>query len=188
MGETWLKIPDYENYLVSNLGNVKNNISDNLLKPIIDRYGYGRIRLYKNAKWKNYRVHQIVAMAFLNHKIDGFKLVVNHINGIKNDNRVENLEIVTQRENASNCYRINNDKFTSNFVGVSWSKACEKWRSTVKFKRKTICLGLFDTEIECKNLYNEAIININNGNFEQWCYKNKIFKMEKTFNKFFPQS
>ena len=44
-------------------------------------------------------VHQLVAMAFLNHIPCGHKLVVNHINMIKTDNRVENLELITQQEN-----------------------------------------------------------------------------------------
>lgn len=184
MEEIWKKIDGYD-YLVNNFGVVINNITKNKITPIVDKYGYHRIRLYKDTKWKNYRIHQLVAIAFLNHKIDGFKIVVNHINGVKNDNRVENLELVTQRENASNCFRINNNEFTSSFIGVSWSKRYNKWRATIKYKGKTICLGLSIDENECKKLYDDAIANLKNNNFKQWCLDNNILKKKKTFDNIF---
>ena len=48
-----------------------------------------------------YKVHQLVAMAFLQHVPDGMNLVIDHINGDKQDNRVENLRIVTQKKNTN---------------------------------------------------------------------------------------
>lgn len=53
---------------------------------------------------KTFRVHQLVAMAFLSHKQSGMKLVINHINKIRNDNRLFNLEILTQKENINKKY------------------------------------------------------------------------------------
>ena len=73
------------------------NTKGRLLKPSLDKYGYYRITLSNNGKRKSYYVHRLVARAYLKKYSD--KLQVNHKNGIKTDNRIENLEMVTLQEN-----------------------------------------------------------------------------------------
>ena len=103
MKEIWKDIPNYEGYYqVSNLGRVnslKNNKTkkDKLLKISIGYDGYFNVGLSKDGVQKRYQVHQLVAIAFLNHKPNGFEKVVNHKNFDKLDNRVENLEIVSNK-------------------------------------------------------------------------------------------
>lgn len=75
----------------------KLNRKGKILKPAIDKYGYFRITLSNNDKRKSYYVHRLVAKAYLKKYNDN--LQVNHINGNKKDNRVENLEMVTLQEN-----------------------------------------------------------------------------------------
>lgn len=79
----------------------KNGRLDNrkgkILKPKIDKYGYECVTLTKNGKRKSYTVHKLVAMAFIPNPKN--KKTINHINGIKTDNRVENLEWNTEKEN-----------------------------------------------------------------------------------------
>lgn len=75
----------------------KDNRKGKKLKPAIDKDGYLRITLTNNGKRKSYHVHRLVARAFLDNYDN--KLQVNHINGIKNDNRIENLEMVTLQQN-----------------------------------------------------------------------------------------
>lgn len=75
----------------------KDNRRGKKLKPATDKNGYLRITLTNNGKRKSYHVHRLVARAFLDNYDN--KLQVNHKNGIKDDNRIENLEMVTLQEN-----------------------------------------------------------------------------------------
>lgn len=106
--EEWKDIPNYEGlYQVSNLGRVKSlekidalghRLKEKILKPQINR-GYYRVNLYKNSIQKNYRVHRLVWEAF-NGTIPE-NMHVNHINEIKTDNRLSNLNLMTARENIN---------------------------------------------------------------------------------------
>ena len=111
MKEVWRNIVGYEGcYQVSNLGRVKglnrkvNGMYDNkivvkecILKPTSNR-GYLSVGFNGNKKYKRYRVHRIVLSAFTGVYINSEKQV-NHKNGNKSDNRLENLEWCTAREN-----------------------------------------------------------------------------------------
>lgn len=93
------EIDGFENYLVSSTGEVKNRITGKVLKQQVTPHGYLTVQLYAvNPKVvKKIRVHRLVALAFLE-PIEG-KEQVNHIDGDKKNNRVENLEWVNQQEN-----------------------------------------------------------------------------------------
>lgn len=74
-------------------------LNGNKLKPAIDKKGYKRVGLMINGTLKSKRVHRLVAETFIPNINN--KPCVNHINGIKTDNRIENLEWVTHRENTA---------------------------------------------------------------------------------------
>lgn len=109
--EVWKDIIGYEGlYQVSNFGNVKslgNNFTrkERLLKLSPQSKGYLTVVLQKNGKRKTTLVHRLVAEYFIPN-LDK-KLQVNHINGIKTDNRVENLEWVSHRENLDHAIKNN---------------------------------------------------------------------------------
>lgn len=94
---TFKRIEEFEGYAVSPEGLVYSFKKDLLLKPLTNNGGYKSVSLYSNGAKKLLSVHRLVAEAFLD-KPDG-KNVVNHLNGKRDDNRVENLEWCTQSEN-----------------------------------------------------------------------------------------
>lgn len=87
------------NYEVSNLGNVRS-INGRIKKQQLDKYGYLVTDLYINGKRKNVKVHRLVAETFIPNPEN--KPTVNHKNEIKTDNKTENLEWATIKE--QNCY------------------------------------------------------------------------------------
>lgn len=166
MEEIWKDITGYEGlYQVSNLGNIKSLsrtikrkngnwfIKERLLKQKNSSKHYLNSGLHKEGKQKNFPTHQIVAIHFLNHTPCGFGLVVNHKNFNKHDNRVENLEIVTSRQNCSHKKIVTSSKYT----GVSWNRFVNKWHSQIKINGKSKYLGYFENEIDAHNAYQEAL-------------------------------
>lgn len=91
-------IPEYEGlYGVTEDGKVWSYRREIWMKPYVDRKGYFQIMLTKDKVQRCFRVHRLVANTYLAPVED--KEIVNHKNGIRTDNRVENLEWCTLREN-----------------------------------------------------------------------------------------
>ncbi len=101
MIEIWKEILDGV-YEVSNLGRVKRVSSGRILKPYLEERGYLTVRPSVNNITKKYTVHYLVADTFLGTCPDG--LQVNHKDGIKTNNRANNLEYVTGRQNMKHAY------------------------------------------------------------------------------------
>lgn len=105
MSEIWKDINNYENlYKVSNLGNIFSIKNNKLLSLWKDKDGYLRCNLKHNKKIKQATVHRLVAETFISNPEN--KLQINHKNGIRNDNRVENLEWCTCLENQQHKYNV----------------------------------------------------------------------------------
>lgn len=122
MEEIWKDIKGYEGlYQVSNLGRVRsldhyreNGTSEYIQKgrvlkqATIKRNGYCYVTLSKKGKLRKFRVHRLVAIAFIPNTEN--KPYINHLNAIRADNRVQNLEWCTQSENVKYSYNIGNSK------------------------------------------------------------------------------
>ena len=102
MEEIWKTITDFENYEVSNLGNIKSLYKNIILKPQFGTY-YLHVSLYKNKKCYNKDIHVIVAKMFIPNL--GNLPEVNHIDGKKHNNNVINLEWCTKSDNEKHAYR-----------------------------------------------------------------------------------
>jgi hypothetical protein len=88
-------------YFVSPCGIVRNN--EKVIKQS-DRGGYRSVNLSIDGVIKGYRVHRLVAMVYIENPLS--KKFVNHLNGVKHDNRVENLEWCTNQENTLHAYQV----------------------------------------------------------------------------------
>ena len=132
---------------------------ERIYKGSLNSSGYYRVQLFKNGISKTKIVHQLVAISFLNHTPCGLKLVVNHINFIRTDNRVKNLEIVTNRENSNKIHI----KSSSKYIGVCFVKSRNNWRSRILIDGKRISLGTFRDEVEASNAYTNALQNLTNS-------------------------
>ena len=108
--EIWKDIDWYEwRYQVSNLWRVKSLIkwnwsTERILSSWLNKTRYQGVILIKNKELKNFSIHRLVALTFIENMED--KLEVNHKNGIKTDNRVENLEWCTRSENIKHKFKI----------------------------------------------------------------------------------
>lgn len=107
--EIWKKIKTHPTYLVSNLGGIKNTAynKERILKPSKNDQGYLVVDLFNdncNRRRKNHKVHRLVAELFIPNPEN--KLEVNHKDGNKQNNKVDNLEWATKSENTKHAYRI----------------------------------------------------------------------------------
>jgi hypothetical protein len=80
---------------------------------------------------------------------------LDHINGDKDDNRMENLRVTTNRQNSQNIRKPHADS-ASGFLGVTWSKHAKRWHAGIGFNDGRIGLGYFDTPEEAHAAYLEA--------------------------------
>ena len=133
-----------ENYKVSDLGNLFS-VRNNIILKLDNRGGYKRIKINIGDGIKKYGVHQLVAIAFLGHTPDGHKIVVDHINNNKSDNRLKNLRLVTGRTNLSM------RGGTSKYVGVY--KQQNSWIAKITVDYKVEYLGSYQTEENAHRAY-----------------------------------
>lgn len=187
--EIWKDIPNYEgHYKVSNKGRVKSlkrlvrhsgwgfiTFKSKILKQSLKK-GYPSIILHLDGNSLTRQTHQLVAMAFLNHKPCGLKIVVDHINNISTDNRVENLQLISVRKNSSKD-RIGVSKYT----GVIWVKKLKKWGASIHFNGKRIHLGNFNNEIKASECYQEALKRIENNKTIHKLIKTKTSKYKGVY-------
>jgi hypothetical protein len=112
--EIWKDVIGYKGYYrVSNFGRVKSihkkwKKKEKFLSQCYDKKKYPMVHLSKNKKSKIIRVHKIVAKAFIGIS----KLQINHIDGNKLNNNVNNLEYVTCKENIKHAFKNNLRKYT----------------------------------------------------------------------------
>lgn len=162
--EIWANIPLYNDYQVSNLGRIKSykNGNEVILKGYVANNGYLTVSLNN----KKYSVHRLVADVFI-HKIPE-KNVVNHIDGNKLNNSVENLEWCTTGDNIRHAYKIG---LMDNAIKKMKKK---KIRAKLvgqfeKEKLLKVFLGSNEAELYCK----EKGIKVNSRNIRQVCEGNR---------------
>jgi hypothetical protein len=127
------------------------------MKKLADKDGYILVRVKEHPYANQYgyvREHRLV----MENKIGRFLKkteIVDHINGVTNDNRIENLRICSHKENTRNSTTksVNNK---SGYKGVSWDSSRKRWQASIKVNYKSIGLGRFDSIFSAAKAYNEA--------------------------------
>ena len=156
-------------YEVSNFGNVKSlnsivlrsdgrkrTIKERLLKGSKNNCGYLVVCLLKGGNEKQFQVHQLVAITFLNHTPNGNKIVVDHIDNNPLNNNLNNLQLISNRENLSKDKKGGHSKY----IGVTWDNNAKKWRSSIYVNGKSKYLGIFIDELKAANAYQKELNNI----------------------------
>lgn len=108
-------------------------------------FGYQKIGF----KGKVYSAHRMIWILFNGDIPDG--LCIDHINGNKSDNRIENLRLVTHKQNMENVGRPATN--VSGYKGVSWWKATGKWKAQICHAGKKYHIGLYETKEEARDAY-----------------------------------
>lgn len=171
--EIWKPIQDIPSYEISSFGRVRNK-KGKVFKTYIQNSGYENIKIHSKDIDKRHRqIHRLVAEAFLPNP-DG-KKYVNHKDGNKLNNTVENLEWCTCSENilharvtGLNPYnkpttglklkqRSKENIPTTNFLGVCWDKARNLWRAYVVWNNRKYMQKRFKTDYEAAQARDECV-------------------------------
>jgi len=163
--EQFKPIKDFEGiYSISNLGYViseanEKSKKERILKFGISTSGYAYVILYKKGENKISMIHHLVWDHFGNKPRTGRILQVDHKDENKLNNRRDNLQLLTSRQNCSK-YR-KTQMHSSKYTGVSWSNKGKRWNSLIEINGKGVHLGSFTKEYNAYLSYQRALIEFN---------------------------
>lgn len=151
----WKIIEEFEDYKVSNFGDIYSIRSGKLLKLLLNPSGYLIVVLCKEGKCTSKTVHRLVAKAFIPN-LDNLP-IVDHINKDKKDNKISNLRwssVSTNRRNSSDCSTA-----VSKFNCVYRNK--NSWMVVIRINNISKYIGNFKTEIDAAKAFNQFCIKNN---------------------------
>ena len=145
MQEDYKIIEGFENYSVSNFGNVRNNKTLKLLKQFNTK-GYRIVGLSNQSKQHSRRVHILVSNAFLPNPQN--KPITDHIDNNRANNNVSNLRWASHSENSYN--RCISNQNTTGFKGIvlGFNGETEVWRAQIHVNKELYFIGDFKTKLE----------------------------------------
>jgi hypothetical protein len=178
--ENWKTINNFPNYEVSDYGNVRVKETKYIMKPFTNEAGYLRISISNDTcKRKKFYIQRLVAIEFLTNLEN--KPTVNHINGIRRDNRISNLEWSTMSEQNIHKHKTNNKFEKRTNIKAIWRIDCNKLEKLEKYESTTEAVKW----IKQNNLTNssnelnlrQSLINVSNGKNNsaygyKWLYEN----------------
>lgn len=162
MEEIFVPIKGYEGvYDVSNLGRVYshhtwNNVINGIIKPILMKVGYYGYSLSLNDKSKVHYMHRLIAQHFIDNP-NGYKFV-DHIDGNRLNNSIDNLRWCTKRQNETfrNSRKLN---YSSKYTGVCYDKYWNMYKASTRLNGKTYNIGTYKTEEEAYEAYKNFVRN-----------------------------
>ena len=175
--ELWKDIVGFEGiYQISNLGRVKSlgrNVSigmntryipEKILKPQrkLSKYTdptntYLQVKLRNRGKDRDANIHTLVWDAFGDGRKANKHLQVDHIDMDKGNNNIQNLRLLSARENTIRRVMV---KRRSKYAGVNYRKKKNKWEAVIYIKKKSKCLGTFNSEIEAALCYDKKRLQL----------------------------
>lgn len=161
----------FDKYCACSTGKIYSLRSNTYLKSVVQRNGYCQVTMSQDGYRKNFSVHRLIAMAYFG--TDDADLVVNHKDGNKQNNRLDNLEFVTQKENVHHAIMIglrvgtrNPDRELSDeVVHIVCKLLQDSWRNTdiadaLSIKREVVAnirYGSIYQEISCEYDFNNVL-------------------------------
>ena len=144
MEEIYKKIDDYDNYEISNLGNVKNTDTGRILKPGKNTNGYYFVGLSKNGIRKYFKIHKLIALHFIPNP-ENFPCI-DHIDRDRTNNSISNLRWISNSNNLRNRPKMQNT--SSKYMGVYFNKAKGKYKAYINIDNKLKHIGYYEKEEE----------------------------------------
>ena len=165
MDEIWVTVLGFDDYEVSNLGNVRRKERRRIRKdgkiglfkskkmfPSDNGRGYIQVTLTRDKQRYCKLVHRLVYESFNGSVTSSTKYSIDHLNNNRSDNRLENLQFVTHRENVSRRWAMKRDLPT----GVKKSSA-NSYKATARVGDKEVAIGSFKTALEASAAYQSFI-------------------------------
>lgn len=145
-----------------------------VLRWRVDRGPVKAGQIAGNARPDGYRQLTINGKAYLAHRVvwllvrgEWPNIEIDHINGNKSDNRIENLRDVAKSVNLQNQFRPHKHNRFSKYMGVSWDRERNKWRASLTLGGKNIKIGRFATEEAAHKAYLVAKARLHEGYVER---------------------
>jgi hypothetical protein len=144
-----IKIENYKHYYINENGDIYSSYTKRNLKPTVNSKGYLRVYLSNDNKQKNLLVHRLMAKYFLGADINNTSIQINHKDSNRQNNNVNNLELVDNRNN------ILHSKVDEDGLIGSYDEKRKKWRVQIYYNKKTYFIGRFNTKQEATDAYIE---------------------------------
>ena len=153
MEEIYKKIDDYDNYEISNLGNVRNINTNRILKLHETNCGYLRVSVCKDGIMKKFYIHRLVALHFIPNPQN--LTDIDHIDQNKTNNSISNLRWVSRSNNNRNKPKMQNK--SSKYIGVSVYKPNGKYQAQININNKNKHIGYYETEDDAGKAWDDYI-------------------------------
>ena len=153
MEEEFKKIDGYDNYEISNQGNVRNSDTGRVLKPIKNRDGYYNVYLCKDGIKKALKIHRLIALHFIPNPDN--LLYIDHIDRNRTNNSISNLRWISKSNNNRNITKRQNT--SSKFIGVYFKKCAGKYVTHISINNKRKHIGYYEKEEEAGRAFDDYI-------------------------------
>ena len=161
--EEYKKIDGYDNYEISNQGNVRNTDTGRILKLRKNCGGYLDVHLYKDGIGKKFTIHRLIGLYFIPNP-DNLPFI-DHIDRNRSNNSIQNIRWISHSNNNRNKPKKQNS--SSKYIGVSLHKPTGKYQAKISINNKNKHIGIYDKEEDAGLAFDNFIKQHNLTEFYQ---------------------